>query len=124
MCTELKHAVSELALCSVCDSAYSNIITKCSECRTVGFPAYHAPPPAPPPLRMSVGGVGLPEPTGVLDQVEEVLPSTTQAEVLVALRSLSQWVEYLPSSTVEQRCMLLKVSMSDTICVTLSMCYR
>ena len=38
-----------------------------------------------------------------LTRVEDVLPSTTQAEVLVALRSLSQRVEYLPSDTVEQR---------------------
>lgn len=51
-----------------------------------------------------------------LTQVEEVLPSTTQADVLVALRSLSQRVDHLPSDTVEQRCVVVTVSVNDTLC--------
>lgn len=50
-----------------------------------------------------------------LTQVEDVLPSTTQAEVLVALRSLSQRVEYLPSDSVEQRYVFLTNGMQQPL---------
>ena len=123
MCTELKHAVSELAVCSMCDSAYSNIINKCSECRTVGFPAYLAPPPAPPPLRMSVGGVGLPEPVGVLDSSGGGNSKHHTGRGAGCTQEPLSAGGAPASDTVEQRCVLLTVPVSATVCVTLLRCY-
>lgn len=49
-----------------------------------------------------------------LMQVEEVIPAAAE-EVLVTLRSLSQRVEYLPSDTVEQRCVCLQSQLLGVI---------